>query len=276
MRPQVLASCANCWFNGLQHGSVGLTLGYCSEYRVVLRKPEETTCGRHMRKDLLFSSVETFNFHHRKRFTNRDGVQKLADLKPVSNGEFVATDTSFLRQDKVGEAAADYGDFDTKIESLAQLRTIGTFRAELAMLSLGRAYTDRCIRRGGKWTSGLHLLWWTKRRLLEAELPDPAPSDFRYATAGSLERQLELASWSLLMFRLVFISDVGVHAAKTSDQVRDLQSIAERAAAGTETPNKRKLLSWLKTTGVPMLEQALPEKRYRAITETLLRSETGT
>jgi hypothetical protein len=45
------------------------------------------------------------------------------------------------------------------------------------MLSLGRAYTNRCVERGGSWTSGIHLLWWTRRRLVEAEVFDPTPWD---------------------------------------------------------------------------------------------------
>ena len=47
-------------------------------------------------------------------------------------------------------------------EQNLQLRAQGTFRAELAMLSLGRAYVNRCGARGGRWISGLHLLWWTR------------------------------------------------------------------------------------------------------------------
>jgi len=266
MRPQVFASCANCWFNALQHGSVGLPVGYCSEHRVVLRRSDETTCGRQIRKDLLLNSAKEFQHHHFELFQDRDHVINLSDREPVSNGEFIEEDSSFIRNDAVADVVADYGEYDTKIESLAQLRSLGTIRSEFAMLSLGRAYTDRCITRGGTWTSGLHLFWWTKRRLIESEVPEPSPADFRYSAASSLKRQIELSVWSLLMFRLTFVSDVGSHAENSGDPIRELSTIAEQAALDTEVPSKRKLLSWIKNVGKPLLENAMPEARYRTIT----------
>ena len=87
MKPETLASCANCWFNGLQHGSVGLNVGYCTEHRVVLRRADETTCARHMRKDLLLKSSEAFNFQHKRMYMINDWVQRLSDLERVTNGE---------------------------------------------------------------------------------------------------------------------------------------------------------------------------------------------
>ncbi len=274
MRPQVLASCANCWHNALQHGSVGLSMGFCTEQGVVLRRPEETTCARHMRKDLLLESAQTFSLRHQQHFTNWDHIQKLSDQEIVTNSDYVEPNAAFIRHDKVGEAVADYGEYDTKIESLAQLRTIGSFRSELAMLSLGRAYTQRCVKRGGRWTSGLHMLWWTKRRLQEPELPEPAPSDFRYPTAGSLERQVELVSWSLLMSRLVFISDVGTHAVPTRDPVAKLRGIAELAAVETEIPGKKRLLRWVKKVAIPMIDEVISENRYREITAEIRQAST--
>lgn len=269
MRPQVLASCANCWHNALQHGSVGLSMGFCTEHGVVLRRPEETTCAQHMRKDLLLRSAQAFSDRHQTYFSSRDQVQKLADQTIVTNSEFVDPSAAFIRHDQVGEAIADYGEYGTKIESLARLCTLRTFRSELAMLSLGRAYTQRCITRGGRWTSGLHLLWWTKRRLQEPGLPEPAPSDFRYPTAGSLERQVDLASWSLLMSRLVFISDVGTYAVAAGDPVAKLQGIAEQAAAETEIPGKKRLWRWVKKVGLAMIDEVIPEGRYRQISTEL-------
>ncbi len=269
MHPQVLASCVNCWYNALQHGAVGLSMGFCTEQRVVLLRAEETTCARHLRKDLLLDSARIFSERHQQSFTCANRVQKLSDREPVLAPDYIEASAAFIRHDKVAEAVADYGEYGTKIESLAQLRALGTFRAELAMLTLGRAYTRRCDQRGGQWTSGLHLLWWTKRRLQEPAPPEPEPSDFRYQTSGSLERQVELASWSLLMSRLVFLSDIGAYAAADDDPVANLRGIAERAAAETEIPGKKRLLRWIKKVGVPMIEDVLSESRYREIASTL-------
>ena len=270
MQQKTLASCANCWFNGLQYGSVGLSVGYCSEHRVTLRRPDETTCGRHVRKDLLLGSSKAFQRRHQQYFS-QDTIVSLDSGEGPAGGEFVENDSSFLRHDPVGDVVADYGEYDTKIESLAQLRTLQTFRSEIAMLSLGRAYTDRCVSRGGSWTSGIHLFWWTKRRLLEGEVVEPMPSDFRYSTTASLDRQVELAGWSLLMLRLTFISDLGAHSQGSSESIETLGNIAEQAARDTEIPSKRKLLAWIKKTGKPMLEDVLPESRYRSIAAGLLR-----
>ena len=195
----------------------------------------------------------------------------LADREKPADENFIDPDSSFIRHDSVGEVVADYGEYETKIESLAQLRTQKTFRSEIAMLSLGRAYTERCVLRGGSWTSGIHLFWWTKRRLLDAELFAPVPSDFRYSTTASLVRQVELAEWSLLMLRLAFISDLGTHSQGTVNSIESLESIAEQAALDTEIPSKRKLLVWIKRKGNPMLERVLPESRYRSITAELFK-----
>ena len=273
MKPQILASCANCWHNGLQNGSVGLAIGYCAEHRVVLRLPEETTCARHTRKDLLFKSASAFRAIHEGHYTIYDGVQKLSDASRATTKDYIDTDTKFLRQDRVGEATADYGDYSTKIESLAQLKTLGTFRAEIAMLSLGRAYVDRCVRRNGAWTSGIHILWWTRRKIIENAPLDIHPSDLRYPTSSSLERQVELAKWSLLLFRLTYISDIGVHASKTDRDVGKLENIAEQAAEETEKPSLRKLEAWIKSVGVRLIDEALPESKYRAICAALSRTE---
>lgn len=272
MHPQVLASCANCWHNALQHGSVGLSMGFCTEQRVVLLRPEETTCAKHLRKDLLLDSAQAFSERHQQVYSCPHQVQKLADQEPVEASDYIEASAAFIRHDKVAEAVADYGEYGTKIESLAQLRALGTFRAELAMLTLGRAYSRRCIQRGGHWTSGLHLLWWTKRRLQESQPPEPEPSDFRYQTAGSLDRQVELASWSLMMSRLVFLSDLGAYALAEDDPVGRLRGIAEQAAAETEIPGKKRLLRWIKKVGLPIIEGAISEGRYREMASALRES----
>ena len=274
MKPEILASCANCWFNGLQHGSVGLNVGYCTEHRVVLRRPEETTCARHMRKDLLLKSSEAFNFQHRRIYIVDDGVQRLSDRERVTNGEYLSKNVNILRSDAVGDAVADYGEYDTKIESLAQLRNQATLRSEFAMLNLGRAYTRRCVQRQGSWTSGVHILWWTRRQLA-SDTPPVKIGDLRYSAAASLERQQELAQWSLLMFRIVFISDIGAHAASRNDEFGKLESMAEVAAEDTETPNLRKLQKWIRTKGLEWFDSVMPEPKYRLLVSTLIRPDSG-
>ena len=274
MRHESLASCANCWFNGLQHGSVGLNVGYCTEHRVVLRRPEETTCARHMRKDLLLKSSEAFSFQHRRFYAIDDGVQRLSDKERVINGEYLSKEVELLRSDAVGDSVADYGEYNSKIESLAQLRSQATLRSEFAMLSLARAYTRRCVQRQGSWTSGVHILWWTRRQLA-SDTPPVKIGDLRYAAAASLERQQELAQWSLLMFRIVFISDIGAHAAARNDDFGRLESMAEVAAEETETPNLRKLQKWIRTKGLQWFDQVMPEPKYRAIVRTLVRPDAN-
>lgn len=267
-KPQALASCANCWFNGLQHGSIGLSQGYCVEHKVVLVRPEETTCAKHMRKDLLFYSAEKFNHLHKRRYDSQDRVQKLYDCSIVDSSDFVSSNTSLLRRDVVGELVSDYGEYDSKIESLSQLNAPGTIRAEIAMLNLARGYVHTCVKRKGTWKSGIHLLWWTRRRLVQAKVPDILPSDIRRPATSSLERQVELAQWSLLMLRLMFISDIGVHAKTTGadgGKIAQLEDIAELAAQDTGMTSLRKLNNWVKQRGVPMIDSILPEAIYKDI-----------
>jgi len=273
MKPESLASCENCWFNGLQHGSIGLSLGYCTEHKVVLRRPSETTCARHMRKDLLLDTAVQFSERHKKYYQIDDQVQKLVNYEPASETEYVSADTSFIRSDSIGEALADYGEYGTKIESLSNLRTLRNSRAELAMLSLARGYTHRCMKISNNWKSGIHILWWTRRRLAEGQAPEIYPADIRYSTTRSLERQVELAAWSLLMFRLVFISDIGRYAAIGNSPLAELESIAEIAAEETESPNLGKLLKWIRKRGMPILDNIIPEKEYHSIALSVKRED---
>ncbi len=104
---------------------------------------------------------------HTLRF-NQEGIVRLTDGMRV-NGEVSVRDedVDLLRRDEVGELVSDYGTLGSTIESLAQLKRISGIRAELALLSLARGYVQNCVKRNGKWTSGLHLYWWTKSRLGE-------------------------------------------------------------------------------------------------------------
>jgi hypothetical protein len=265
MHGQQLSSCANCWFNGLQSGSVGLSVGYCTQHRVVLRQPDETTCALQLRQDLLIDGALQQSRLHRAAYQREDGVQRLADLAPAANGDYVDPDTSFIRHDRVAAVVADYGEYGTKIESLAQLCALRSFRAELAMLCLGRGYVHRCVSRDGSWTSGIHLLWWTRQRLSEDLRPELQPADLRYQMAVSLDRQIDLARWWLLMLRLVFISDLGTYADGNGGPEGELAGLAEQAAADTGIPALAKLASWTQRVGIPAIDRCFPEQRYRQL-----------
>jgi hypothetical protein len=255
-------ACSNCCFNSLQYGSFGLSAGYCVEHRVVLRRADETTCGRHLRKDLLLESAEAMNQVHSTLF---DGsvVRFLRTKASAMNGaQAVDESTALLETDTIGEAVSDYGMLDSKNESLARLRSIPGPRAELAVLSLGRTYVRRCKQRGGPWTSGLGLLWWARKRL--DEQPGVSMSDLRRQSATSLDRQAELVAWSLVMLRLTFIADVG-WLAPIEDDVSGLSSIAEKAAEASDTPDLAVLLDWIRADGLTYFDRCLPKQRVKAL-----------
>lgn len=261
-------ACSNCCFNSLQYGSFGLSAGYCVEHRLVLRRADETTCGRHLRKDLLLERAESVWRAHSQEFSS-NAVSFLRTRKSAMNGAMAVEDsTELLETDVVGEAVSEYGMLDSKNESLARLRSIPGARAELAALSLGRTYVRRCSQRGGAWTSGLTLLWWTRRNLVNK--PVVTMQDIRYPSAAPLERQAELVAWSLVMLRLAFVTDVG-WLAPSSDPVCGLRSMAERAAEAVETPDLEELLAWIRTEGERFFDRHLPRQRVKALRSTLHR-----
>lgn len=260
----ILLSCVNCCHNPLQTDSLGTSVGYCTEHRRVLLAPGALTCGRHLRKDLTAQSAIPLRKKHGARFTPADVVRLSEPGVPVNGGYTSQSkvDVHSLETDGVADAVLDYGKLDSKIGSLAQLRSIKGARAEAAMLSLSRAYVNRCMSRGGKWTSGVHLLWWTRRRLLDR--PAVAVDDIRAESPLPLARQVELAEWSLIMLRAIFISDVGFYAGK-ADPIGRLADFAERAAEGTNQLSPGRLLGWLKRDGMKLLDKALPERRYESL-----------
>ncbi len=261
----ILASCSNCCFNGLQYGSVGLSIGYCVEHRQILRHADETTCGRHFRKDLPRAIADGFNQRHRTHF-NDNAIFQIRSKKDVtSDPSFTENDPSSLFGDATGSVVAEYG-IDAKIAALASLRRTPGARAELALLSLGRAYVRRCTLRGGSWTSGLHILWWTKERL--AAPPKLEISEFRYQTQTSLERQEELAVWSLVMLRLTMVSDIGAAAAEANHEIGTVAPFVEEAAERAST-DLTKLLRWVTKTAVPVLSKVLSWDKYSKIREGL-------
>ena len=142
-----------------------------------MRQADETTCGRHFRKDLTALSAEKNATAHQNQFPT-DALVTLRDPHAVDGDpSYAEPDPQPLRADPVGKLVCEYGLDASKINSLASLRSTPGVRAELAWSSLGRVYVRRCTHRDGAWTSGLHLLWWMKERLPTA--PTLAPVDLR-------------------------------------------------------------------------------------------------
>ncbi|RZT58243.1 hypothetical protein EV283_0010 [Sphingomonas sp. BK036] len=262
-----LHSCQNCWFNGLQYGAVGLSFGYCARHRKVLNLPDETTCGQHIRKDLSSKRAEEVAVYHSKAYADDKIVRLTTGLEVASDASAAARDVNIIRSDIVGESVVDYGYLDSKIESLAQLRGIRSARSDIALTSLGRAYVQNCARRGGRWTSGIHLFWWTKKRL--AEVPQLRVEDIRYAGHIQLSRQTDLAAWSVMMFKLYLLDDIVSYAGIQNDVLGRESGIANSAAIAVPTFNVRKLSAWISRELLPALEARLDYERYSELSREL-------
>lgn len=253
-------SCVNCSFNGLQYESIGTSFGYCVEHRVVLRHPESLTCGRHFRKDLPLPLVKAEHKKHVRMFSPAEIVFLRPNGTSPKDAGFVDENTAALQADKVTEAVSDYGQLDSKKESLAVLRSLpGTF-AEVARLLLSRTYVNRCVSNGGAWTSGIHLFWYTRKRLLEE--PEIEVNEIRFEAPIPLARQIVLAKWSVLMLRILFLSDMGHHAAKRGHKLQTLRDLPDKAAEATGTVSFSKLFGWLRSEARHMVDAALPEMEY--------------
>lgn len=264
-----LHSCQNCWFNGLQYGALGLAVGYCSRHKKILNFADGTTCGLHMRKDLtLHRAIEISEFH--KSHYTGDCVTRIVDAGchalDVSDGD---EDKMRLRKDAVAGAVLDYGELGSTIESLAQLKVLSGARAELAMLSLGRTYIKNCMARNGKWTSGLHLYWWSRSRI--EEIPEIRVEELRSVGATNLARKFDLTSWSLVMLRLTFIEDITIYAGQQGDALGKVESLTEQAALALDTFNLRTLKKWLKSEAAPQLDKRLSRDRYAELASALHR-----
>lgn len=257
-------SCVNCVYNGLQYDTLGTMVGYCCEHKCILTTPSILTCGRLLRKDLALMSAKEEQGKHAQRYAK--GHVCLLRTGEAANGANTSEsedDLEALSADRVASSVVNYGRLNTKIESLAQLSAMEGVRADIALLSLGRAYVNRCTERGGEWTSELHLFWWVRGRLADA--PVVEVFDIRAELGLSLARQLELASWAVMMLRLIFLSDVGSHAERSGHRVRELSVLAEQAALETRELSFKRLHRWVKTRGVEILDKALPEGEYRRL-----------
>jgi len=258
----ILASCSNCCFNGLQYGAIGLSVGYCTEHNVVLRRSDETTCGRQFRKDLPAPSAEGCQIAHARQF-DRDRIVSIRTAADVrAEREFVDPDESLLFTDDVGKAMAEYGLEPTKITSLASLRRLPGVRPEIAWVSQGRVYVRRCITRRGAWTSGLHMLWWLKERL-DSD-PVVTVADVRLQTRAPMPRQDELMKWSIVMLRLTLIGDIGAQARWSGEPIGEAADFPEEAAAAAST-SYRRLRTWVTGRALPTLDRVLPWSRYRQL-----------
>jgi len=263
----LLLSCVNCSSNGLQYDTVGMSVGYCAEHKRVLNTPSVLTCGRLLRKDLLAPSARREREQHEKRYSPA-GVCHLESARPA-NGTTSSDsrgDLDLLRSDPVATVVVDYGRLPTKIVSLAQLNMLPGARAELALVSLARAYVARCVDRQGPWTSGLHILWWTRKRLPEE--PHLEINDIRVETPLPLIRQMDLAKWALLILRLALIADVAYYARSARHPIAKLQSLAEDGAVASDF-SWRKLLRWMSSTGTRRFDDALPEAEYERLSDSL-------
>src|SRR5208283_4952900 len=140
----LLISCVNCCFNALQSDTLGTSMGFCVEHKKILQTPSETTCGHLLRKDLCIESAEREHTCHEARFS--PSYVSLLRTKNRANGQHTSANcTGFSGfHDEVATAVTSYGVFGTKIESLSQLSAMNGTRAQLAFLSLGRAYVRRC------------------------------------------------------------------------------------------------------------------------------------
>jgi hypothetical protein len=268
-----LHSCQNCWFNGIQYGALGLAVGYCSRHKKILNFPDGTTCGLHLRKDLTVLRAKDVSVIHGRHYSS-DGVIRIADNgfheRDSSHDE---KDMDILRRDSVADAVTDYGELGSTIESLAQLKAMPGARAELAMLSLARGYLNNCASRNGKWTSGLHLYWWSRQRL--AEIPEIKVEDFRSVGATHLSRESDLTLWSLIMLRLTFVEDITVYAHQQGDPLGRVESLTEQAASALDTFNLRALSRWLKSQAIPQLDACLSQARYAELARELHTERTN-
>ncbi|MBI5610579.1 MAG: hypothetical protein HY902_17015 [Deltaproteobacteria bacterium] len=253
-------SCVNCWYNGLQFEAIGICRGYCTRHNCVLNWAAHTTCGLLMRKDLSLGSAAAIQQQMTARYDTACPQSIYAPKRPP-NG-LVDSDVSQLVKDEVAAEVVDYGIEQSSIETLARLSKMPGIRAEVGLLSLGRAYIRNCAQRDRRWLSGLHLYRWTKRRL--GELPTVVPQDVWSSCSTSGARQAELAQWSVLTLRIALIDDMREHAT-TADSDREagrglanLSSLLDMAAMAVGKADPKRLGKWMVRELSPMLDTALP------------------
>lgn len=269
----MLQSCQNCWFNGLQYGALGLPVGFCTRHRKILNAADFTTCGQQRRKDLSLSRARQVAAIHAARYPQETIVRIHGEDQAVEEVSADERDLDALRQDPVAEAASDFGLLNSKIESLAQLKALPGARAEVAMLSLARGDVQNCVMHDGAWISGLHLDWWTKKRL--ADVPDIGIKDLRMTNGIPLSRQVELTAWSIVMLRLTFIDDITLDAADSHHPVGTATGLLQRYAGSAKSFSLPRLAKWIKAEALPMLDRALTDQGYRELSAELHKESPG-
>ena len=259
-------SCANCLHNPLQLGAVGTALGYCTLHRVALHESHNTTCGQLLRKDLLSARAAKEQKLHRRMFYVQF-VQELAlPGEPVSGEGLISKLETEIVGDEVFRDITEYGLLPNKIASLAALWSRSGVRAEIALLSLGRAYFTNCIRRRGKWTAGLHLARRTLVRLME----DPVlfMEDLRAPVVAPLAKAIDLGKWAIVAQRVAMLVDVGRAAQADGDRVARWGELGMEAIAVTAPGSAKSLLAHLRRKR-QRFEEALDEQRYREVAQSL-------
>ena len=247
----LLISCSNCWHNALQYDELGLRQGYCVRHDKILNRSGETTCGQMMRKDMPLDLAREENAAHRRTFAEDGPIVLVRTGRPAgSEVSDDPRDIEQLRRDEVADEVLDYRKLGTTTETLAllgkQRKIYERPRAELAFLCLGRGFISNCVERGdGSWTSGVHLFRWTRRSL--ATLPEIDPSDLRFENGLPLSRKVEMAKWSLVTLRLLFIVDLALLAQQTEPGHRfgELADVLDQATADLEGIQPEKLLGWM-------------------------------
>lgn len=221
-------SCVNCCHNPLQLGPIGPALGYCTRHRVLLPQSHLTTCGQLLRKDLLGASAEKQRDIHRKTFDDQFVAVLSAPKKRAAQHGMTEPPNGQVASDKVIEEVRAFGTIDSKIATMAALRRIDGVRAEIAMLSLSRAYVLNCYARGGRWTAGLHVAYWTLERLTVT--PVFEVTELRGPFANRYETIVALSTWTLVTFRLALLSDVASRAHAERDRpMGTVQGLVMRA-----------------------------------------------
>lgn len=259
-------SCLNCCHNPLQLGPVGTSFGYCTRHELLLTHPQLTTCGQLLRKDLLAASAERERALHAATYAEDHVALVTAPGVRAEARRFVEAPNGQLLADDVVEEVQQYGTQGSKIATMAALHRIRGARAEVAMLSLSRAYFANCVRGGGAWTAGVHLLFWTLKRL--EENPALAATDLRGPIGHSLGQTIAVARWLVVTQRLALVSDVARQAAKDNDPVAKLGDLAIGAVKAGQGADPDELLGWLAGKR-PAVRRALSPARYAELRKSL-------
>lgn len=257
-------SCANCCHNPLQTGPVGYPVGYCTRLGLTLLAPALTTCGQLQRRDLQRERAESERANHAHSFS----TQFVSDLATRSKSTLIQTRAHPAEErDPVVSEVRGYG-LIPKIGTLAALRSMENVRAEIALTSLGRAYFANCMRRDGRWTSGLHLTWWMVNRL--ADEPRLDLQDLREPSEQSLDERVDLGVWYVVTARLLLLLDVS-NASRRQPRANGVPSLAPlvtEAFLKVPAGSGARLLRFLKARRTKFAA-ALPEKHYQSLARDL-------